>query len=170
MEDHAELGELLDQLFATLESSDVARIYATLDMFWARLAIHIRAEHLHLFEAISQAVNRNQCAPSDDVPSPEEAERTIEELREDHNFFMRELSEAIAIVRGLLANPEADPAEQLRNVRTKIDAVRQRLIRHNEIEENGIYVWTQSLLSEAEQSNLAMLVNKELQNIPPRFT
>ena len=170
MHDHAELGGLLDQLIATLESNDVARTYASLDLFWARLAMHIRAEHLHLFEAILQAVNRKPGTHSNDAPSPDEAERTIEELREDHNFFMRELSQAVTVMRGLLANPEADAPEQLQSVRKSVDAVRQRIVRHNDLEEHGIYLWTKSLLSEAEQTNLAMLVNKELQNMPPRLT
>jgi hypothetical protein len=163
--DHDELGDLLSQLIATLESNDVARIHATLDLFWARLAIHIRAEHLHLFEAILQAVNRKP----DDNPSPEEAEKTIEELREDHNFFMRELSQSMVVMREVLANPEANVAQQLEDVRRRINAVKERLVKHNEIEEQGVYLWTRHLLTQAEQSELATLVNKELRNTPPRF-
>lgn len=169
-QDHAELDDLLRQLNAALESNDVARIYATLDLFWARLAMHIRAEHLHLFETILQAVNRKQGALGDDAPSAEEAEKAIEQLREDHNFFMLELSQAVAVVRGLAANPEADVTGQLQDVRKGIHAVQQRLIKHNEIEENGIYLWIRTLLSEAEQSELAALVQKELENTPPRFS
>jgi hypothetical protein len=169
MQDHAELGDLLGQLIATLQANDVARIYATLDLFWARLAVHIRAEHLHLFEAILQAVNRKPGGVDDGAPSPAEAERTIEELRGDHNFFMRELSQAVAVIRGLLTEPETDPAEQLQTVRERIDAVQKRLVKHNELEEKGIYVWTRTLLTQAEQSELAALVKRELENTPPRF-
>ena len=50
----------------------------------------------------------------------EEAEKAIEQLREDHNFFMLELSQAVAVVRGLSANPEADVTGQLRDVRKGI--------------------------------------------------
>ena len=167
MHDHVELGDLLNQLIATLESNDVAQIHSTLDLFWARLAMHIRAEHLHLFEAILQAVNRKP--GGDDAPSPAEADKTIEVLREDHNFFMRELSQAIAVVRGLLVNPQADVGKQLEEVRKRVDAVRQRLVKHNEIEEKGIYLWIGRLLTPAEQSELAALVDKELENTPPRF-
>lgn len=169
-QDHAELDGLLRQLNAALESNDVARIYATLDLFWARLAMHIRAEHLHLFETILRAVNQKRGALGDNAPPVEEAEKTIEQLREDHNFFMLELSRAVAVVRGLLASPEADVTEPLQNVRKGIHAVQQRLIKHNEIEENGVYLWTRALLSEAEQSELAALVRKELENTPPRFS
>ena len=167
--DHAELGDLLNQLFAALDSNDVSRSYATLDLFWARLAIHIRAEHLHLFPAISRAVSRNLTAHGEDVPPPGDEQKTIAELRDDHEFFMRELSDAIAIMRELLVNPEADVVAQLQGVRERIDGVQRRLVKHNEVEEEGVYLWTRNLLSEAEQAELSMLVNKELENTPPRF-
>ena len=167
--DHAEIGKLLSQLIATIESNDVTRIYETLDLFWARLAVHIRAEHLHLFEAVLRAVNRNASTSRNDAPTRTEAQRTIEELHDDHDFFMRELSQTVAVVRGILANPKADAAKELRYVLERIDAVQERLIKHNEKEEKGIYDWVNSLLSEAERTDLAVLVNKELKNMPPRF-
>ena len=156
--DHAELGELLNELDAALAASDAARTHATLDLFWARLAMHIRAEHLHLFPTISRVTN-GQTLPTG------EPEHTIAILREDHDFFMRELSQAIAITRTI----EEDSAEQLEVVRKKIAAVRARLVKHNEIEETGIYVWSSSLLSEPEQAELTTQVQKELENLPPRF-
>ena len=39
-QDHAELDDLLGQLNAALESNDVARIYPTLDLFWAAISVH----------------------------------------------------------------------------------------------------------------------------------
>src|SRR5437764_14237253 len=48
-EDHASLGGLIEELCAALDGSDVARSFALLDLVWARLAVHIRAEHLCLF-------------------------------------------------------------------------------------------------------------------------
>ena len=179
--DHTELGGLLDQLIATFDANDLAQTYATLDLFWARLAMHIRAEHLHLFPAILQAVTQTASARqiddtrSRDEPSPAEAERIIEQLRDDHDFFMRELAQAVAVMRDLLKNPHTDSPhtsshEQLQDARKTIEAVQQRLSKHNEIEENGIYVWTKTLLSETEQADLAVLINKELQNMPHRFS
>ncbi|HEU5130815.1 MAG TPA: hemerythrin domain-containing protein [Pyrinomonadaceae bacterium] len=156
--DHAELGELLNELDAALEANDAARTHATLDLFWARLAMHIRAEHLHLFPAISRISNDQALAPG-------EPENTIAKLREDHDFFMRELSQSIAITR----NAKENTAEQLAEVSKKIAAVRARLVKHNEIEETGIYVWSSSLLTEAEQSELTTQIQKELENLPPRF-
>lgn len=167
--DHAEVGDLLDQLTATFDANDIARAHATLDLFWARLAVHIRAEHLHLFPAISQAVTRKRDAHDAELPSPADVEAMIEELREDHDFFMRELARAVAVMRGLLATAEADAAEELRNVRKRVEAVQQRLSKHNEIEETGIYRWTSVLLTEAEQLELAALIEKELANTPARF-
>ncbi len=113
LHDHDELGDLLNQLDAALETNDVARTHSTLDLFWARLAMHIRAEHLHLFPAISRVRN-----------PPDEPENTIAILREDHDFFMRELSQAVAITRTLSANIEGKTAAQFEEVNKKIAAVR----------------------------------------------
>lgn len=60
-------------------------------------------------------------------------------------------------------------AEELRNVRKRVEAVQQRLSKHNEIEETGIYRWTSMLLTEAEQLELAALIEKELANTSARF-
>lgn len=167
--DHAELGDLLNQLDAALAAKDVARTHATLDLFWARLAMHIRAEHLHLFPTISRAARRSRSNGDDETLPPHEPDNTIAILHNDHDFFMRELSQAVAITRGLVGNSEGNIAEHLEEVNKRIAAVRDRLVQHNEIEEKGIYVWSSRLLSEAERSELASLVQKELENLPPRF-
>ena len=164
MHDHDELGDLLNELDTALAANDVTRTHNALDLFWARLAMHIRAEHLHLFPTISRVASSSHGA----LPS-NEPEHTIAILREDHDFFMRELAQAIAITRSLVANTESNFAEQLEAVNKKIAAVRSRLIKHNEIEETGIYVWSNSLLSEAERAELAAQVQRELENLPPRF-
>lgn len=162
LHDHAELGNLLNQLEAALQANDVEQTHFSLDLFWARLAVHIRAEHLHLFPAISRAASGN------DLP-PDEPENTIAQLREDHDFFMRELAQAIAITHSLVANAEGNIAAQLEEVNKKIAAVSTRLVKHNHIEETGIYLWSSTLLSEAERAELASQVQKELENLPPRF-
>ena len=167
--DHAELGDLLDQLSAALEANDVGRTHAVLDRFWARLAVHIRAEHLHLFPTISRAATPTGSDSRDATLPPDEPENTIAQLRHDHDFFMRQLSEAIAITRDLIANVRRDTAAALAEVNKKIVAVRDRLVKHNEIEESGIYLWSSSLLGEAEQTELVSQVQKELDNLPPRF-
>jgi hypothetical protein len=167
MHDHAELGALLNQLDAAFEANDVAQTHAALDLFWARLAIHIRAEHLHLFPVTSRAAGRVDV--SNDTLPPGEPENTIAKLRDDHDFFMRELAEAIALTRSLSAKIEGNVVAQLAEVKTRIAAVRDRLVQHNEIEETGIYLWSSSLPGEAERTELASQVQKELDNLPPRF-
>src|SRR5215213_6805553 len=114
MQDHAALGELLGQTIAALEVKDIERSYASLDLFWARLAMHIRAEHLHLFPAISDAVVETR---NEDTPSPADVQSAIEELRHDHDFFMRELSQAVLTLRGLLANAGVAVVGTLEDIR-----------------------------------------------------
>jgi hypothetical protein len=166
--DHCQLGELLDRVSVALEARNVSQTHAVLDLFWARLAMHIRAEHLHLFPALLRAASRRRSDGSDRELPPEQPESMIARLRNDHNFFMHELAKAITITRHLLAN-EGNTAEQLGAVAEKVLAVRTRLIQHNDIEETGVYFWSGKLLSEAEQSELASQVQKELDNVPPRF-
>ena len=55
-EDHAALGELLRAFLTQLDEGDTAGAFVHLDLFWARLAMHIRAENLHLFPAILNAL------------------------------------------------------------------------------------------------------------------
>jgi hypothetical protein len=167
--DHAELGHLLNQLNVALNSNDIARTHVALDLFWARLAVHIRAEHLHLFPTILRAASRSLSEPPEGILPAGEPGNTIDDLRRDHDFFMRELSQAIAITRGLLANFERDTTAQLGEVKNRIVAVRDRLIKHNEIEETGIYLWSSSLLNDSERAELTSQVQKELENLPPRF-
>ena len=165
--DHAELGNLLDRLKIAIEANDVVQTHFSLDRFWARLAMHIRAEHLHLFPAISRAASRP--AGNHEALPAEEPKKTIAQLREDHDFFMRELAQAVAITRGLLANATDKTAAQLEVVNKKIAAVNTRLLKHNHIEETGVYRWCSTLLSEDERAELASQVQKELDNLPPRF-
>jgi hemerythrin superfamily protein len=48
--------------------------------------------------------------------------------------------------------------------------VAERLATHNEIEENQIYRWSSTVLSESEQLELLARINAELENRPPRFS
>ena len=51
-QDHAALGEIFHQLDSALGEGDRVRAFELLDLAWARLAVHIRAKHLHLFPAV----------------------------------------------------------------------------------------------------------------------
>ena len=167
--DHAELHRLLSELGLALESDDVRQIHTRLDLFWARLAVHIRAEHLHLFPAILRAVRRNLDAAGP-VPTLTVAQNSIKELRLDHDFFMHELAAAIKTVRGWGQITDRQFVDkQLEKVRTMIAAVEKRLSTHNRLEEEGIYLWSGELLSNVEQAELAERLRMELEKMPPRF-
>ena len=155
--DHLAVGEVLAQLVAALKNKDVKASYVKLDLLWARLAVHIRAEHLHLFPAVT---NRSR-----------EAESVVESLREDHDFFMRELARAVATLRELptpLESPEDEA--RLNSVLDVVLAVEKRLANHNDIEENQIYSLAGNILTEPEQVDLTTRINAELEHCPPRFS
>ena len=156
-DDHNSVGEVLKQLLTALDDKDVPTIYAKLDLLWARLAVHIRAEHLHLFPAVTKHLA--------------EAQAVVEDLRTDHDFFMRELARAIAVLRELPASiVTASDEAKLDRVRKAVLEIEKRLITHNEIEESNIYRWSSTILTETEQSELLARINAELENRPPRFS
>lgn len=154
-DDHDAVAEVLKQLLTALDNKDVATSHSRLDLLWARLAVHIRAEHLHLFPAVT---NR--------LP---DAQVIIEDLRTDHDFFMRELGQAIAILRDLSIDRASYEAE-LRTVGDSVRAVEKRLATHNDVEEDQIYRRLGITLNQTEQSDLLARINDELENRPPRFS
>jgi hemerythrin superfamily protein len=156
-DDHDAVSEVLEQLVAALENKDVQTSYSRLDLLWARLAVHIRAEHLHLFPAVTDRVAKSDLS---------EAQVIVKNLRADHDFFMHELARAIGILREL---PAANDAK-LAVVTGIVRKVEERLATHNEIEENQIYRWSSTILSESEQLELLARINTELENRPPRFS
>lgn len=148
MDDHEDLHQLLEQLKNALRELDGAVARSKLDLFWARLAVHIRAEHLRLFPALIDAARKNQSIS---------VEKVIVQLREDHDFFMKELAAAISQITDL---------EQVVRI---VQAVEERLASHNKLEENQIYALITSILPPEEQAQLASQVNEELTKHPPRF-
>ena len=151
VDDHAALHRLLEQLKKALREKDGDRARSTLDLFWARLAVHIRAEHLRLFPAVINA------ARSDKSISLEPIQSVVAQLREDHEFFMHQLAAAMSKV--------AD----LEQVATIVKAVEERLAAHNELEEIQIYDLIASILPPEEQTQLASQIDEELMKHPPRF-
>lgn len=155
--DHESLDELLDAAFDALSDQDKDRIFACVDMFWARLAMHIRAEHLHLFPAIQAAVKQ-----PNKIISVKKASTTIELLHKDHDLFMREL---IKIIKQLRVNEyEAE------SISSTLTDIRKKLVSHNMIEEREVYGWAESLLTEEEYESLQSKMLKEITNLPPRFS
>jgi len=157
-DDHHAVSEVLEQLLAALENKDVQASHARLDLLWARLAVHIRAEHLHLFPAVTES-------------DSSEAQAIVKNLRADHDFFMHELARAIGILRTLPRTiVTADNETKLAAVAETVRQVAERLATHNEIEENQIYRWSSTVLSESQQLELLARINAELENRPPRFS
>lgn len=169
--DHAVLGKLLGEVLDALAAGDLARSHSRLDLFWARLAMHIRAEHLHLFPAILRSAKATSGATTGAVLSQPEIRSAIEQLRSDHDFFMHELGGAMATMRELVASGDRPSIERdLEPVRARVVAIAERLATHNTLEESHVYLWTKSLLTKDEQQELEALVHRELANLPPRFS
>ena len=168
-DDHQEVGDVLKQLLMALDNKDVGATYARLDLLWARLAVHIRAEHLHLFPAVIGRLTATVDAPV--ASDLSEAQAMVEKLRSDHDFFMRELAQAIGILRDLPTKiAGASDEAKFTAVGDAVREIENRLVTHNEIEENQIYSWASTILTEPEQTDLAARINAELENRPPRFS
>ena len=97
--DHKQLDRLLGAVLAALEGENSVEAFETLDLFWARLAMHIRAENLHLFPSVLNKVKREDGESQLEYLPSKEVQKAIERLTADHNFFMQQLSRAIRILR-----------------------------------------------------------------------
>ena len=155
-DDHEAVHEVLAQVVTALRDKDVKASYGKLDLLWARLAVHIRAEHLHLFPAVTGRVS--------------EAQTIVETLREDHDFFMRELARAVGVLRELPRALSPDVEGKLSSVLDVVLAVEKRLADHNDREEKQVYHWAATVLTDTEQTDLAARVNAELEHRPSRFS
>ena len=167
--DHLELDGLLDELFAAFDASSIEQVYQTLDIFWARMAMHIRAENLHLFPAILGASESEKHQKENRVPKFKVVRGVVASLHEDHDFFMRELAGAIKQLRDLRGKNHTDPVNRLLSVRETIIAVERRLETHNAREETDVYRWAELLLDGSEQTDLNERMQKEIENLPLRF-
>ena len=167
-EDHRQLDKLLGAVRIALAGESPVEAFETLDLFWARLAMHIRAENLHLFPSVLKRVKGEDGErPLEYLPSLE-AQKAIERLTSDHNFFMQQLARARGILRetGLASNSVVE----LETVRKIVGGVSERLTAHNELEEMIIYRMPAKLLPREEQVELATRIQRELEKLPPRFT
>jgi iron-sulfur cluster repair protein YtfE (RIC family) len=166
-DDHALLGQLLTELDAELSKPNIARAFELLDLFWARLAVHIRAENLHLFPALANAP-ASLFTGRDPLPASEEVHKVLARLRSDHDFFMKELAREIKAMREIAGSPEAH-LEELEVLRQRLANVRERLEAHNLLEEKQAYVWPSMLFDEQTSADLCDQLRHELENLPPRF-
>lgn len=171
VDDHAEVDVLLSGLMDAFDQADARRVLAKLDYFWARLAMHIRAEHLHLFPALLSA-SEGPAGAVPGMPTQSEVREAVARLREDHDFFMRRLAEAVNSARALAGRDSGarTDAEGSRHIREIVLAVAERLAEHNRREEEQVYLWPESLMSEAARADLLSRVRREIEDVPPRFS
>ena len=165
--DHTDLDRLLGNIFAALDGGGHAEVYRTLDFFWARLAMHIRAEHLRLFPAVLK-IRDTPPHNAGLVRVPADLAATIDGLHADHDFFMRSLVRAIKALR--LVPHGGNEAETLSVVRKILEQVESRLALHNRIEEGQIYPLAEGdLFRTADLEELSRTITAELENLPRRF-
>lgn len=164
--DHAELDRIMGEGERALTTGDARAALESLDLLWARLAVHIRAEHHVLFEVLSDAVRA-----SGGDPGPEEVESTLLRLREEHDIFMTELADAVnALKRAGAEGNETVGGDVLQTVQSHLDTVRERMPDHNALEEERVYRWLGELLPLDQQDNARERMATELRNLPPRFS
>jgi hypothetical protein len=168
-QDHAEVDALLRGLSSAFGRGGAREVFEKLDYLWARLAVHIRAEHLHLFPALVAASAATGEAGVG-APSVEEVRAAVERLREDHDFFMRELAGAVNEARELAARDGRAEPETLRRIEGRVAAVAERLAEHNRFEERHVYLWPEALLSPAHIELLRGATRREVESLPPRFS
>lgn len=150
-----------------VERKDLPGAFSALDLFWARLAMHIRAEHVCLFPAILEAPLKD--SDGEALPPPDTVQTVISRLRADHNFFMDQLAQAIAIMRDVIAHPAPEASTQIARVRETLAEVKLRLEEHNRIEEELVYRWPGRLLNQEQLEELRSAIKREIENLPPRF-
>jgi len=168
--DHEEIGEVVSDLLTAIDGSSVEESFRLLDLFWARLAVHIRAEHLHLFPTILNELDSSRKDETNNTLSLDEARKAIAQLRTDHDFFMHELASAIKQMRDFLAKPEPFPdPNMLQGIRAIVEAVRGRLEAHNKLEEERVYRWVDEVLNPEKQIRLVAKLKHEIENLPPRY-
>ena len=166
-DDHESLSQLLVELDAELAEANIARALELLDLFWARLAVHIRAENLHLFPALANA-SPALFTGEGNLPTSEEAQDVLMRLRSDHDFFMKELALTIKAMRRI-AGSEQIPLEEVELLRQRMTIIEKRLEAHNRLEETRAYTWPSLLFDEQTVAALSDRLRHELENLPPRF-
>ena len=166
-DDHESLAHLLAELDAELAKPNISLAFDLLDLFWARLAVHIRAENLHLFPAIANTP-ASLFTGKGSLPTSEEAHDLLLRLRSDHDFFMKELAQTIKVMREIADNQPAG-AKDVEDLRQRLIIIGKRLEIHNRLEEKRAYTWPVMIFDEPTVARLHERLRHELKNLPPRF-
>lgn len=166
IDDHREISALFDRLDPALEAGDPGALLRQIDQLITRLGAHVRAEHLVLFEALRE--NR----PPDGPPSEAELEERLTRLEEDHDFFLRELSLAIDLLKREAGHYEDEPlpGSVVSEVREHIDRVLRALEEHERVETEEVYEWLDGFLSGEERETVPQRFEVELEKAPARFS
>ena len=166
-DDHESLDLLLSELETELSMPDSARAFELLDLFWARLAVHIRAENLHLFPALANA-SASLFSRKGNLPTAEDAHNILLRLRSDHDFFMKELAKMMKTAREI--NDAKAAGKYSKEFRKRLTVIRKRLESHNHLEEEHVYKWPALLFDEKRVVKLSERLQHELENLPPRIS
>jgi iron-sulfur cluster repair protein YtfE (RIC family) len=149
------VDDLLREVLAAVASADGPRTLEALDVLWARLAVHIRAEHLRLFPVLAQHADGDW-----------QTTNLLAHLKEDHNFFMTELAAAVKIAR-LPSGADAC----FEKVRQIVEKVAERLSEHDRIEEAELYpLAAPPNVPSEDVERIAAEIRHELDNLPSRLT
>ncbi len=169
IDDHTALDRVLKQLQSALRSRDIEVAHSKLDLFWARLAVHIRAEHLHLFPTVLSSLEK-AAVSHESVPTLDGgADGHCATASGSRLFHARvgacngDHAPTIDVVGA------AHAPEGLNNVENIVLEVEERLVKHNELEEMQVYRWATILLNSEEQAKLANQITTQLHKHPPRF-
>lgn len=168
--DHAEVDELIRSLLKALEDEDMTLSFERMDLLWARLAVHIRAEHLCLFPSILGALAKSPNQSSAGAPSADLAREVLERLRADHDFFMVELAGAVNTARQWFDAGNIPSSEQFGEIKSRVQILCDRLVEHNRVEEEQVYLWPEMLLSTQARREMSACMKREIENLPPRFS
>lgn len=157
---------MLEQVFDSLGRGDRRQTFLTLDHFWARLAMHIRAEHLHLFPALLQNL-RDSNSHGGITEAVSLLPNNISVLRRDHDFFVKEIGKDVNLLRED-ANEKRGNFD-LGEIHKNLMIIAERLEAHNTREEEQVYPLVPALLTEKEMAELEVSMRRELAKLPPRF-
>lgn len=166
-DDHESLGQLVGELNSALAKRNLTRAFELLDLFWARLAVHIRAENLHLFPILANS-SASLFTGNGGLPAYRQAQSMLAQLRSDHDFFMKELAEMIKLMRKITGS-EQSSLEEAENLRQRLIVIKERLEQHNQLEEEQVYIWPSLIFDEQTITRLCDRLRHELNHLPARF-
>jgi len=166
-DDHESLGKLLTEFDGELAKPNIAHAFELLDLFWARLAVHIRAENLHLFPALANTPT-TLFNGTGGLPTSEEAQNLLVQLRSDHDFFLKELAQSIKAMRVIAGSKQAH-GDEVEDVRQRLATIAKSLEAHNRLEEMRAYTWPTLLFDQQKLAALRAGIAHELENLPSRF-